>query len=343
MRGRNNNGGGGNRKGPNPLTRSYESNGPDVKIRGTAHHIAEKYLQLARDAQSSGDPVMAESYLQHAEHYFRLIASAQQAQQQAAPGYQRPAGEQPEPDDGEDDDDFTSLPDRFASPAERVTSAPPVQQQPYGERQPFDNRGDRYERQGQGQDRGGFQDRQSQGDRQDRPERQDRAERQERYDNRQDRRPYNDRNAFGERQPFDNRGQDRNGQDRNSQDRGNQDRGQGRDFDNRGRNRGPREFRNEYQPRDNAPREGREPRQSESDVTVSALPAFITAPMRVQPEAVAEPVESLSQEAPASAPEGAAEDAVNFAMRPRRRRRTKAEFAETGDGAPAPASDPVAD
>ena len=49
MRGRNNNnnGGGGHRKGPNPLTRSYESNGPDVKIRGTAQHIAEKYLQLA--------------------------------------------------------------------------------------------------------------------------------------------------------------------------------------------------------------------------------------------------------------------------------------------------------
>src|SRR6195952_1824562 len=72
MRGRNP-----NRKGPNPLTRSYESNGPDVKIRGTAHHVAEKYLQLARDAQSSGDPVMAESYLQHAEHYFRLVAAAQ--------------------------------------------------------------------------------------------------------------------------------------------------------------------------------------------------------------------------------------------------------------------------
>jgi hypothetical protein len=43
-------------KGPNPLTRSYESNGPDVKIRGTAQHIAEKYSQLARDAQASGDP-----------------------------------------------------------------------------------------------------------------------------------------------------------------------------------------------------------------------------------------------------------------------------------------------
>jgi hypothetical protein len=66
-----------NRKGPNPLTRSYESNGPDVKIRGTALHIAEKYGQLARDAQSSGDRVAAENYYQHAEHYYRIIAAAQ--------------------------------------------------------------------------------------------------------------------------------------------------------------------------------------------------------------------------------------------------------------------------
>lgn len=82
MRGRG--GSGGNRKQPNPLTRSYESNGPDVKVRGTAAHIAEKYQQLARDAQASGDRVGAENYLQHAEHYLRLIAAAQaqQAQQQ---------------------------------------------------------------------------------------------------------------------------------------------------------------------------------------------------------------------------------------------------------------------
>lgn len=73
MRGRNNN----NRKGPNPLTRSYESNGPDVKIRGSAQQIAEKYATLARDAMSSGDRVMAENYLQHAEHYNRIIAAAQ--------------------------------------------------------------------------------------------------------------------------------------------------------------------------------------------------------------------------------------------------------------------------
>jgi Domain of unknown function (DUF4167) len=78
MRGRsNNNNNSSNRKGPNPLTRNYESNGPDVKIRGSAQQIADKYTTLARDAQSSGDRVMAENYLQHAEHYNRIIAAAQ--------------------------------------------------------------------------------------------------------------------------------------------------------------------------------------------------------------------------------------------------------------------------
>jgi len=66
-----------NRKGQNPLTRTYDSSGPDVKIRGTAQNIAEKYMTLARDATSAGDRVMAENYLQHAEHYNRIIAAAQ--------------------------------------------------------------------------------------------------------------------------------------------------------------------------------------------------------------------------------------------------------------------------
>src|SRR6476661_2482388 len=103
MRGRNNapNGGGGNRKAPNPLQRSYESNGPDVKVRGTAQHIAEKYLQLARDAQASGDPVAAESYWQHAEHYLRLIAAAHEQYRQANPSY-RPY----EPSQDQDDEDM---------------------------------------------------------------------------------------------------------------------------------------------------------------------------------------------------------------------------------------------
>ena len=61
-----------------------------MKIRGTANHIAEKYLQLARDAQGSGDPVSAENYFQHAEHYFRLIAAAQEQFRQQNPNYQAP-------------------------------------------------------------------------------------------------------------------------------------------------------------------------------------------------------------------------------------------------------------
>jgi hypothetical protein len=84
-RGRNNRrpggggGGGGHSSGGggNSVNRVYESNGPDVKVRGTAQTVAEKYMQLGRDAQSSGDNVMAESYFQFSEHYFRVMAAAQ--------------------------------------------------------------------------------------------------------------------------------------------------------------------------------------------------------------------------------------------------------------------------
>src|SRR5262245_9166497 len=82
-----------NRKSHNPLTRVYESNGPDIKIRGTANHVAEKYVQLARDAQASGDPVAAESYYQHAEHYFRMIAAVQEQFRQNQPNFYRPEGQ----------------------------------------------------------------------------------------------------------------------------------------------------------------------------------------------------------------------------------------------------------
>ncbi len=94
-----------------------------MKIRGTAHHIGEKYLQLARDAQVSGDPVMAESYLQHAEHYFRLIAAAQQAQQQGPGTYQRQPGGSPHRKRPRTTATFGGIPDRFASPAERFAPA----------------------------------------------------------------------------------------------------------------------------------------------------------------------------------------------------------------------------
>ena len=98
MRGR------GRNKPSNSLNRNYESNGPDVKIRGNAAHIAEKYTTLARDAQSSGDSVIAENYLQHAEHYNRIVLAAQAQREEAQANRPRHGDaaqdEQPDIDDG---------------------------------------------------------------------------------------------------------------------------------------------------------------------------------------------------------------------------------------------------
>ncbi len=64
----------GGQKKPNKM-RVFESNGPDAKIRGTAYQITEKYETLAKDAETSGNHVLAENYRQHAEHYQRIINS----------------------------------------------------------------------------------------------------------------------------------------------------------------------------------------------------------------------------------------------------------------------------
>jgi hypothetical protein len=134
MRGRNNN----NRKGQNPLTRIYESNGPDVKIRGTASHVADKYVQLARDAQSSGDPVAAEAYYQHAEHYFRLIATVQEQFRQNNPYYR-----EGDTRDGNYDDSDEEAGDQAMS---GEPYAPREQAQPYQARdaQPYQPREQRF-------------------------------------------------------------------------------------------------------------------------------------------------------------------------------------------------------
>lgn len=68
------------RQGGMNVNRALDSNGPEVRIRGTASQIYEKYQALARDASSSGDRVKAENYLQHAEHYYRVIRAMQPAQ-----------------------------------------------------------------------------------------------------------------------------------------------------------------------------------------------------------------------------------------------------------------------
>lgn len=79
-RGRGNRKGGG---GGNNINRVYDSAGPEGKVRGTPQQIIDKYLSLARDAQTSGDRVGAENFLQHAEHYQRIMIQATQAQEQA--------------------------------------------------------------------------------------------------------------------------------------------------------------------------------------------------------------------------------------------------------------------
>lgn len=59
------------------INRVFDSSGPDGKVRGTPQQIIEKYNQLHRDAQLSGDRVNAENFAQHAEHYLRMLAEAQ--------------------------------------------------------------------------------------------------------------------------------------------------------------------------------------------------------------------------------------------------------------------------
>jgi hypothetical protein len=118
----NNNRNDGNRRGQNPMTRVFESNGPDIKIRGTASHVAEKYVQLARDARSSGDPVAAENYYQHAEHYFRLIAAAQEQFRQNQP--QPRTENEMAPEEGDDESES------FSNFGQEPGFAP-VQQQPF--------------------------------------------------------------------------------------------------------------------------------------------------------------------------------------------------------------------
>lgn len=76
--------------------RNFDSNGPDVKIRGTANHIFERYCQLARDANSAGDRVAAESFLQHAEHYYRIMLAQGVTPMQRASNGQAGNGQQPQ-------------------------------------------------------------------------------------------------------------------------------------------------------------------------------------------------------------------------------------------------------
>jgi Domain of unknown function (DUF4167) len=246
-RGRNNQGGhsnnnnNNNRKHGNPLSRSFESNGPDVKIRGTPAHIAEKYMTLARDAQMSGDPVLAENYLQHAEHYNRIImAYREQLPQQGGEGGYQSGQPRPQGADGNEmtDEEAADMAEDAGLTLQNTAISGGPQHQGGGQR--FDNDG---------------------------PPRQDRRP-DYRNDHRQPRFDRNDRNPDRDRQGFQDR-PDRGGE---AQGQGSerQDRYEGPRRDDRTGyrdNRDPNRFRGRDQRPDQAPRSDRpdtprEPREA---------------------------------------------------------------------------------
>ncbi|AOO80782.1 DUF4167 domain-containing protein [Bosea vaviloviae] len=347
MRGRNNNNNNsnnnGNRKTPNPLQRGYESNGPDVKVRGTAQHVAEKYLQLARDAQSSGDPVAAENYFQHAEHYYRILLAAQeQMSQQFGHSFPPNRGFVDDSEEGEEegDDDGQSF-------------------QPGGQQPDFRNGGMNGNGNGYSTNGAPRQDGDS-------------GDGQQNNGQRFDRQPRNQQDRPNQDRP----NNDRPNQDRPNQDRQNNDRNGNRRFDRNDRNdRGERRFdrpeggqnnQGGYAPRPDAPRSDipvvsseqpeviaapvqserrferadrpertdrperaprpeRRPRREveaePADDVSGALPSFLTTPVRVPVAVVEEPVTVAP--APADTEEAPAVEAA--AKRPRGRRRSPRE------------------
>jgi hypothetical protein len=129
-RGRRPQGGGGGGGHHHNHNRSFDSTGPDVKIRGTAANVYEKYLQLARDAGSAGDRVMAENYLQHAEHYYRILMAqggqlnqqqgGQMNQGQGDQPHYPGAGPQPQPNGGGE-----GMPPQVAQPFQQAPGSAP--------------------------------------------------------------------------------------------------------------------------------------------------------------------------------------------------------------------------
>jgi hypothetical protein len=211
--------GGGGGKPQHNANRAFDSNGPDgVKVRGAAQHIYEKYQQLARDAGSAGDRVLAENYLQHAEHYFRVLRAMQP---------QRPISEIIGRDQFVSgyDIDFEDESQNVEETAEAETDGGQDgrrDDRPYSDRQNGDRQnGDRQNNDRQGGDRQNGEYRQ----REDRPQ----GDYRQRDDRQQgDYRPRDDRGQGGEYRQRDDRPQGDRGQgDRGQGDRGQGDRGQG--------------------------------------------------------------------------------------------------------------------
>ena len=138
--------------GGNLINRVFDSNGPDGKVRGTPQQIIEKYNQLHRDAQLSGDRVNSENFAQHAEHYLRLLAEAQREvdakrEEQEAQNRERQAerdreraerlkAQEAAANDPAVMDQPDAQPDIVETPEAKTEDQPPAEKKPRRPRQP---------------------------------------------------------------------------------------------------------------------------------------------------------------------------------------------------------------
>jgi len=259
QRGRNRGGGGGGSGGKpqQNANRAFDSNGPDnIKVRGHAQHVFEKYQQLARDATSSGDRVLAENFLQHAEHYFRVLRTLQP---------NRPIAEFVARDsfsgydiDFEDESGAQALPDETPMDGQGEGQGETGEAQ----RGDYQSRDHRDQREGRWENRQNGQNGQNSGQRDDRGPRDGRDRERNRFDRD---RPRDDRGYSADSQTGEGRDtqgerprDDRSRDDRSRDDRSRDERPRDeRPRDDRPREDRPREDRGGYRDRDRSAREER--------------------------------------------------------------------------------------
>jgi hypothetical protein len=307
-------GGGGGGKSQHNVNRAFDSNGPDnVKIRGHAQHVYEKYQQLARDASSGGDRVLAENYLQHAEHYFRILRSIQphrtvseiMGRDAVASGFD--IDFEDENGDGDESDGANGNGNGNGNGESG------------GEAGSVEDRGDRQEQRGEGQQRQDYRPEPRQDNRQDRQDFRSENRPDARQENRSDSRP--PREGGGERQPR---------RDEPRRDEPRRDRFEGRRDDRPGYGERRPDQRGD-EPRAEAPREPAIEPEAADSVRVEAGSSVL----RSQDGGVSHAPAFL--QAPTAAP--AADEAPRPARAPRTRTRRPA--AGKGDSTPAEAPEEV--
>ena len=332
QRGRNRGGGnmggqgGGSSGGGKPqqnANRAFDSNGPEnIKVRGHAQHIFEKYQQLARDATSGGDRVLAENYLQHAEHYFRVVRSLQ-PNRPAADIMGRDSFNSGFDMDFEDENGNPIVQEEADAPVEADSQGQDDRDnRPDRDRADRDNRSDRdrqggYRQDGQRQDGQRSEGQRQDGQRQDGQPRQDsngRRDERPRYEGRRDR--YEPREGEANAQP-------REG-NRDANRDGNRENGRRERFENRGERT--------FEPRENGRDNNRSdaPRPDGARYERQDQPVEARDPLAVI-EPQAQPLPRQDRE-PRTEREPRAERAPRAEREPRTEREPATSMLRSGDG-----------